>query len=100
MAALRKLQRLRACLRRTRPKDGRGEVDRHPCRSALRLELTVAGNCGSLCTKRLEGEICKRPRRCVEQNDEPESLRPRLSLIGRKTVSCKWCSLTTAPFGH
>src|SRR5690348_1655953 len=52
-------------------------MDRQPRRFAFRFELTAAGNRGSLCTKRLEGEVRERLRGGVEQGHEPGPLRSR-----------------------
>src|SRR5271170_3423069 len=46
-------------------------VDRHPCRPDLRIELAAARPRGSLCVRGLEGEVCERLRRGVDQGDEP-----------------------------
>src|SRR3974377_1875632 len=53
-------------------------MDRHACRPDLRFALAAAGARGSLCLRGLEGEVCERLRGCLEQGDEPRSLRPCL----------------------
>src|SRR5271156_7075094 len=54
-------------------------MDRHSRRPSLRFALTASGNRGGLCMRRLEGAVCEGLRGCVEQGDEPGSLRPCLS---------------------
>ncbi len=44
-------------VRRTRPQDRRSQVDRHARRPDLRLALAAARARGSLCVRRLEGEV-------------------------------------------
>ena len=61
-------------------KTNAGQVDRHPRRPDLRFALAAARPRGSLCMRRLEGEVRERLRGGVDQGDEPRSLRPRLSL--------------------
>jgi Peroxidase len=58
---------------------------------------------GSLCTKRLEGEVCQRLRSGVEQSNEPRSLRPGLSWQNRALAICYETTVMvqfeqTAPF--
>src|SRR5208283_6047888 len=62
-------------------------MDRHPRRSCLRFELPAPGNRGSLCMRRLEGGVCEGLRGCVEQGDEPRSLRPCLSSAEKRAVN-------------
>ena len=63
-------------VRRARSQDGRSQVDRHACRSRLRFELPAPGHRGSLCMLRTPGEVREGLCRCLEQGDEPRSLRP------------------------
>src|SRR5258705_9958004 len=77
MAAVRRLRRR---VRGTRPQDERGQVDRHACRSHLRLELPAARPRGSLCVRGLEGEVCEGLRGGMDQGDESGPLRCRLNL--------------------
>src|ERR1700683_252532 len=65
-------------VRRTRPENEPGQVDRHAGRSALRFELRAARPRGSLWMRGLPGEVCERLRGGMGQGDEPRSLRPRL----------------------
>ena len=62
---------IRRRVRGARPRDEQDQVDRHACRPDLRFELRAARPRGSLCVRRLEGEVCERLRGCVEQGDEP-----------------------------
>src|SRR5204863_7938607 len=75
MAAL-----LRLCrrIRGARPKDERAQVDRRAGRPDLWFALAAARTRGSLCVRRLAGEVCDRLRGGVDQGDEPGPLRPRL----------------------
>ena len=65
-------------VRRARPQDRQGEVDRHPRRPRLRLELAAAGPRRGLRPGRREEEVRRRLRGGVGQGDERGSLRPRL----------------------
>ena len=65
-------------VRRTRPQDGRGPVDRHARRSRLRLELPAPGPRRGLRQLGRAGEVRPGLRRGVEQGDEPRPLRRRL----------------------
>ena len=66
-------------LRRARPQDQGGQVDRHPRRPDLRLALAASRLRGSLCVRRLEGEVREGLRGGVDQGDEPGPLRSRLT---------------------
>jgi catalase-peroxidase len=63
-------------VRRARSQDRRAEVDRHPCRSRLRLELPTPRPSGSLCQLGRAGEVRPGLRGGMEQGHEPRSLRP------------------------
>ena len=52
-------RRLRRRVRGTRPKDERGQMDRHPRRSGLRLALAAARARGSLCLRGLDEKFVK-----------------------------------------
>ncbi len=68
--AMAAVARHRRRLRGARPEDERGQVDRHPRRPGLRIELGAARTRGSLCVRGLEAEVCEGLRRCVGQGDE------------------------------
>ena len=57
-------------------KTGDGQVDRHPCRSDLRLELPAPGPGRGLWQCRRAGEVRPGLHRGLEQGDESGSLRP------------------------
>ena len=59
-------------------KTGQGQVDRHPRRPRVRLELPAARPRGGLCERGREGEVREGLRGGVDQGDEPGPLRPRL----------------------
>ena len=65
-------------VRRARSQDGRGQVDRHACRSRLRFELPAPGPGGGLRKLGRAGEVRPGLRRGLDQGDEPRSLRPRV----------------------
>ncbi len=52
------------------PEEWRGEMDGHPRRSGLRLELDLARLCRGLCAGRRKGEVRLRFCRRVGQGDE------------------------------
>src|SRR5260370_12039222 len=81
-------------VRGPRPEDGRGQVDRHPCRPDLRFALAAARPRGSLCVRGLEGEVRERLRGSMDQGDEPRSLRPRLISAEKssRTSGGKWAA--------
>ncbi len=58
--------RSRGRVRRTRPRDGRPQVDRHPRGPGLRLQLAAARPGGGLCTGRCGGEVRARLRRRLD----------------------------------
>ena len=58
--------------------DRRAEVDRHPRRPGLRLELAAARAGRGLRPATTPGEVRARLRRGLDQGDEPRPLRPRL----------------------
>ena len=72
---------------RARSGDGRTQVDGHGRRSCLRFQLPAPRHRGSLCVRRLEGGVCEGLRGCVEQGDEPRSLRPGLSSAEKELSS-------------
>ena len=76
----------RGRVRRTRPRERRSEVDRHPCRSGLRLEFATARPCRGLWAGRLRSEVRPGLRGGVGQGHEPGSLRPRLIPAGRSPI--------------
>ena len=57
-------------LRGPRPQDQRTQMDRHACRSDLRLALAAPGDCGGLCLRGLEGEVREGLRGGLDQGDE------------------------------
>src|SRR6266436_3796585 len=80
-------------VRRARPEDEPGQVDRHPCRPDLRFALATACPRGSLCVHGLQGEICERFRGRVDQGDGPRSLRRRLTSAETRAVKTRFCGL-------
>ena len=67
-------------LRRPRSQDGRGQVDRHPCRPGVRFELAAAGAGRGLRQLGCEQEVRRGLPGRLGQGDEPGSLRPGLML--------------------
>src|SRR6185312_6472844 len=65
-------------LRRPRPQDQCGQVDRHPRRPGLRFAFAASRLCGGLCVQGLEGEIREGLCRGLDQGDERRSVRRRL----------------------
>ena len=65
-------------VRRARPQDQRGQVDRDPRRPDLRLAFAAAGAGRGLRQRRREGEVRQGLRGGVDQGDERRPLRPRL----------------------
>ena len=61
-------------------KTGAGQVDRHACRSRLRLELPAPRPGGGLRKLGCPGEVRPGLRRGLDQGDEPRSLRPGVTL--------------------
>src|SRR5690606_39654287 len=76
----------RGAVRGPRPGDRRAEVDRHPCRSRLRLEFAASRAGGSLRPGRFPGQVRRRLRRRLEQGDERRPLRSRLIGAARGAV--------------
>ncbi len=72
-------------VRGTRPQDGRGEVDRHPRRSRLRLELPAPGSGRGLCSERRAEKVRGRLRGSLEQGNERGPLRSCLISAERPT---------------
>ena len=66
-------------VRGPRRRHRRGQVDRHPRRPGLRLELRAARARRGLRERRREGEVRERLRRGVGQGHEPRPVRPRLT---------------------
>ena len=62
---------------------GRGQVDRHPRRPRVRLELRAARARGGLRERRRAREVRARLRRGVGQGHEPRPLRPQLISMSR-----------------
>jgi hypothetical protein len=54
---------------------------RHPCRPDLRVALAAARPPGSLCVRRLEGEVCERLRPDMNQGRGPRSVGSRLICV-------------------
>ncbi len=65
-------------LRRPRPQDEGGQVDRHVRRSDLRFALAAPRLRGGLCVRGLQGEVREGLRGGVDQGDERRPFRPRL----------------------
>ena len=59
----------------TRPRDRRGQVERDPRRSGLRVELAAAGAGRGLCLRRCFSEVRRRFRRGLDQGYERRPLR-------------------------
>ena len=77
----------RGRVRRPRSRHRRTEVDRHPRRPDLRLQLAAPRGCGSLRGKRLEGEVREGLREGVDQGDEPRPLRRREEIASNTSTS-------------
>ena len=70
-------------------KTQRPEMDRHARRSDLRLALAASRIRGSLCLRRLQGEVREGLRRGLDEGDERRPLRPRATLNRRAPLpSC------------
>ncbi len=65
------------------------QVDRHPRRSDLRLELAAAGAGRGLRQRGREGEVRRGLRRGVDQGDERRSLRPHLIAARKPSWVCR-----------
>ena len=72
-------------VRRARPQDRQGQVDRHARRPRVRLELAAARPRRGLCERGREGEVRAGLRGGVDQGDEPRPLRAgEGSLVSRE----------------
>ncbi len=74
-------------VRGPRLRDRRAEVDGHPRRPRLRLELAAARPGRGLRQRRREGEVRARLRRRVGQGHEPRPVRPGLTNTGKRPVA-------------